>query len=94
MVLNGVRIYQVLIKIFQNFTKLIKNYDEDSTEGDIFEVVIEYLKYLHDMHTDLPFLPERTKINKCRKLGCNLHNKKICYSHKKLEISIESGLIL
>ena len=51
MVLNGVRIYQLLIKIFQNFTKLIKNYDEDSNEGDILEVVIEYLKYLHDMHT-------------------------------------------
>ena len=54
---------------------LIKNYDEDSDEGYIFEVDIEYPKNLHDLHSDLPFLLERMKINKCSKLVCNLHNK-------------------
>ena len=31
---------------------------------------------MHDLHSDLPFLPERIKIDKCEKLVCNLHNKK------------------
>ena len=54
----------------------IKNYDEDNDKGCIFEVDIEYQKKLHDLHSDLPFLPERMKIDKCKKLVCNLHDKK------------------
>ena len=37
---------------------------------------IEYPKNLHDLHSDLPFLPERMKIDKCNKLVCNLYSKK------------------
>ena len=37
---------------------------------------IRYSKRLHDLHSDLPFLPERMEINKCKKLVCNLFNKK------------------
>ena len=56
--------------------KFIKNYDEDSDKGYIFEVDVEYPRRLHDLHSDLPFLPERMKIDKCKKLVCNLRNKK------------------
>ena len=56
--------------------KFIKNYDKNSNEEYIFKVDIEYLKNLHDLHSDLPFLPERMKIKKCNKLVCNLHDKK------------------
>ena len=56
--------------------KFIKNYDEDSDKGYIFEVDVNYLKRLHDLHSDLPFLSERMKIDKCKKLVCNLHDKK------------------
>ena len=45
-------------------------------KGYIFEVDVIYPKRLHDLHSDLPFLPERMKINKCKKLICNLSNKK------------------
>ena len=31
---------------------------------------------LHKKHSDLPFLPERMKVNKCKKLVCNLYDKK------------------
>ena len=54
----------------------LKNYDEDSNKGYILEVDVEYPKDLHDLHSDLPFLSERMKIEKCNKLVCNLHNKK------------------
>ena len=46
---------------------VIKNYDENSNIGYFLKV---------DLHCDLPFLPERMKINECSKLVCNLHDKK------------------
>ena len=40
------------------------------------EVDVRYPKRLHNLHSDLPFLPETMEINKCKKLICNLSNKK------------------
>ena len=68
----------------------IKNYDEDSDKGYILEVDIEYPRELHDVHSDLPFLPERMKIYKCTKLVCNLYDKKLCCSYKIVKASIKS----
>ena len=51
----------------------IKNYDEDSNVGYFITVDIEYPKELHIMHTDLPFLPEKMEVNKCKKLICSLY---------------------
>ena len=53
----------------------IKNYDENSDKGYIFEVDVEYPKNIHKLHSDLPFLPERRKIDKCTKLVCSTQNK-------------------
>ena len=50
----------------------IKNYDEESDIGYFFVVDVEYPKNLHKLNSDLPFLPERMKINKCDKLICNV----------------------
>ena len=61
-----------ILKFNEDF---IKNYDEDSDKGYIFEVDVEYPKNLHDLHSDLRFLPERMKINKFNKLLCNLYDK-------------------
>ena len=47
---------------------LIKNYDEEGDTGYLFVVDVEYPKNLHKLHSDLPFLPERMKINKYDKL--------------------------
>ena len=54
----------------------IKNYDENNDKGYIFEVDVKYPKGLHELHSNLPFLPERIEVNKCKKLVCNLFNKK------------------
>ena len=56
--------------------KFIKNYNEDNDKGYILEVDVKYPKELHDLHSDLPFLHKIMKIDKCKKLVCNLRNKK------------------
>ena len=71
--------------------EFIKNYDEDSNKGYILEVDLKYPKNLHGLHEDLPFLPERMKIGKCKKLICNLYDKKkLCCSHKIIKTSLKS----
>ena len=62
-----------MLKFHEEF---IQNYDEYSNEGLIIEVDVEYFKDLHDLYNDLPFLPERMKINNCNKLVRNLYDKK------------------
>ena len=54
---------------------LIKDYDENSDKGYIFELDVDYPKNLHKEHNDLPFLPERMEINNCTKLVCSVHDK-------------------
>ena len=45
----------------------IKNYNKDSDEGHFLEVDVQYPKTLHDLHNDLPYLPERMKGEKVKK---------------------------
>ena len=63
--------------------EFIKNYNENNNKGYILEVNIKYPKRLHELHSDLPFLSERMKIDKCNKLACNLFNKKNTIEVKK-----------
>ena len=55
--------------------EFIKNYDENGDKGYIFEVDVEYPEKLRMLHSDLPSLPGRMKINKCEKLVGNIRNK-------------------
>ena len=48
----------------------MKNYDKIDDIGYYLKVDIEYPKELHDLHIDLPFLPEKIEING--------HNKPVC----------------
>ena len=77
-------------KINEDF---IKNYYENSKKGYILEVHVKYPKILHDLHSDLPFLPRRIKIDKCKTLVCDLHNKKKYVVHiKSLKQALNYGL--
>ena len=71
---NGFQWVEDLSIIDEDF---IKNFDEDSDVGYIIEADIEYPKYLHRLHSDLPFLPEIMKVNRCKKLVCSLYDKKL-----------------
>ena len=53
-----------------------KSYDDNSNTGAILKVDIEYLKELHKLHKDLPFLCERRRLNKTSKLVTTLDDKK------------------
>ena len=73
----------------------IKNYDENNDKCYLLEVDVKYSKRLHDLHSDLPFLPERMEINKCKKLVCNLYNKKKYVAHiNTLKQALNHGLKL
>ena len=49
----------------------IKNYNEKSEEGYFLEVDAQYPEKLHELYNDLPFFPERRKIEKVQKLVTN-----------------------
>ena len=56
---------------------------------------VKYLKRLHELHSDLLFLSERMKIDKCKKLVCNLSNKKKYVTHiNSLKQALNHGLKL
>ena len=75
--------------------EFIKHYNENNNKGYILEVDVKYPKKLHDLDNDLPFLPKRVKIDKCKKLVCNLHNKKKNVIHiKSLKQALNHGLKL
>ena len=75
--------------------EFIKNYNENDNKDFIIEVDVRYPKRLHKLHSDLPFLPKRMKIDKCNKLVCNLFNKKKYVVHiNSLKQALNHGLKL
>ena len=83
------------IKDTSQFNKdFIKNYIEESDEGHFLEVDVQYLEKLHELHNDLPFLPERMKIEKVEKLVANLHDKTEYVIHiRNLKQALNNGLV-
>ena len=64
--------------------KIVKSYDKkNSDKGYILEVDVDYPSKLHKFHSEMPFLPERMKIDKAQKLVCNLRDKKKYVVHIK-----------
>ena len=56
----------------------LKNYNEESDEEYFLEVDVQYPENVNELHNDLPFLPERMKIEKVKKLLANLNDKTEC----------------
>ena len=59
------------------------------------EVDVQYLEKLHELHNDLPFLPERLQIEKVKELVANLHDKTEYVIHiRNLKQALNHGLVL
>ena len=87
---DGFEWVEDISEIDENF---IKNYDEDSNVGYFIKADIKYPTELHNKHSDLPFLSERMKVNKCKKLVCNLYDKKDYVDHiRSLKQALNNGL--
>ena len=87
-----------IVNDFEWITKvnedLIKNYNEGSDERYFFEADVEYIEKLHGFHNDLPFLPERMKIEKVEKILANLHDKtNYVIQIRNLKQSLNHGLL-
>ena len=75
--------------------RFIKNYNENSDIGYFLEVDIDYPKELFNLHKDLPFLPERKKVNKVEKLICSVEDKEKYVVHiRALKQALNHGLII
>ena len=73
----------------------IKSYDEEGDVGYLLVVDIEYPKTLRMLHSDLPFLPDRMKVNKVKKLVCNVTDKENYSIHiVELKQALNHGLVL
>ena len=86
MVEKGIRggIFHSIYRYAKANNKYMKDYNknkessyihEESDEGYSLEFDVQYLEKLHELHNDLPFLPERMKIRKVEKLVPNLYDK-------------------
>ena len=74
-------------------TKKIANLVRNGRKGYLLEVDVEYPRKLHEMHNNLPFMPEKMKINKVEKLVPNLCDKgKICGTHQSSQSSAKTWL--
>ena len=75
--------------------KFIKSYNENSNKGHFLQVDVEYPKNLFNSHKDLPFLPERHKIEKVEKLVCCIEDKEKYVNHiRALKQALNHGLVL
>ena len=87
--MSGSKILLSLIKISW------KNSNEESNEGYFLEVDVQYLEKLHELHKDLPFLLERVKNEKSKKLVAILYDKTENVIHiKNLKQALNHGLVL
>ena len=73
----------------------IKNFNEENDEGYFLEVDAQYLEKLHELHKDLPLLPERMKIEKVKKFVANFYDETEYVIHiRNLKQALNHGLVL
>ena len=73
----------------------LSRFNENSDIGYFLEVDVEYPKKLFGSHKDLPFLPERKKLEKVEKLVCSIEDKEKYVIHiRALKQALNNGLKL
>ena len=90
---NGFKCVNDLLR-FNEDLKYNEN-SENSDVGYFLEVDVDYRKKLFGFHKDLPFLPERKKLEKVEKLVCDIEDKEKYVIHiRALKQALNHGLIL
>ena len=86
--------FKWLEKLSRFNEKLIKNYNENSDVGYFLKIDIDYPKELFNLHKDLPFLPEKKKVNKLEKRICSIEEKQKYVIHiRALKQALNHGLV-
>ena len=89
---RGFRWMDDISKIDEDFVKV---YNKNDNKGYILDIDVDYPNKLQNLHSDLPFLPERMVINNTKKLVCNLNDKKNYIVHiNVLKQALDHGLKL
>jgi len=81
----------------QNITNMLRTFSNESPNGMFLEVDVLYPLNLHDLHNDLPYLPERSipPGSKIPKLLTTLQSKtNYIVHHTTLIQALNAGLIL
>ena len=87
--------FQWVKNVSQFNESFLRDYNENSDLGYFFEIDIDYLEKLFNLHKDLPFLPEIKKVNKVEKLICNIEDKEKYVVHiRALKQALNHGLAL
>ena len=87
------------IKWFENISEFdescMKSCTKESDEGYFLEVDIQYLELLHNLHNNLPFLPEKMTSEKVGELLANLQYKTEYVIHiRNLKQALNHRLVL
>ena len=91
--INGFKWVNDISRINKEFVK--SYYKKNSDKGYTLEADVDYPSKLHKLHSDIPFLPERMKIDKTQKLVCDLRDKKKYVVHISiLKQALNHGLKL
>ena len=77
---NGFEWFAGISQFYEDF---IKSYNDEIDEGYFLEVDVQYPEKINSLYNDLPFLPERMKIEKVEKVNFNLHEKNEYVIHIK-----------
>ena len=95
---NGFKCVKTLSKFNEGRSSakdFVKYYDKNSSKRLILEADVEYPKKLFVLLSDLPFLAERKKIEKCNKLVYNIYDKNnYVVQIRALKEALNHGLIL
>ena len=93
------RIFQQIISLdkryFSVYWRFHKKCNEETDEGYLFEVDVQFFQKLHEFRNDLPVSNERIKTKKIEKLVANLYDKTEYVIHiRNLKQILNNGTVL
>ena len=92
MSVNDIKWFEDISEFDESF---IKSCTEESDEGYFLEVDIQYPELLHNLHNNLPFLPEKMTSEKVGELLANLQDKTEYVIHiRNLKQALNHRLVL